>query len=51
MQEEEREKATENVFKEIMAENFSTLKTETYPDRESMEGPKQGKPKQTYTKT
>ena len=38
-------------LKKIMAENFSSLKKKTYPDTSSTEGPKQDKPKQTYTKT
>ena len=41
----------ENIFEEIMAENFPNLKKETYPDIGSTEGPKQVEPKQTYTKT
>ena len=45
------ERGTENVFQEIMAENFPNLKKETYPDTGSTEGPKQVEPKQTYTKT
>ena len=48
---EEREKGTENVFEEIMAENFPNLNKETHPDRGSIEGPEQDKPKHTYTKT
>ena len=44
----EREGLTENVFEEIMAENFPNLKKETSPD---IEGPKQVEPKQTYPKT
>ena len=47
---EERETGIENVFEEIMAENFLNLKKKTYPDTGSTEGPKQDKPKQTYTK-
>ena len=35
----------ENVFEEIMAENFPNIKKETYPGIGNTEGPKQGKPK------
>ena len=41
----------ENIFEEIMAENFPNLKKETCPNTGSTEGPKQNIPKQTYTKT
>ena len=47
---EEREKGIENVFEEIIAENFPNLKKE-HPDTGSTEGPTQVEPKQTYTKT
>ena len=43
---EEREKGFENVFEEIVAENFPNLKKEI----EAQRAP-EGKPKQTYTKT
>ena len=38
-------KGNENVFEEIMAENFPNLGKETYPGTGSTEGPKQDKPK------
>ena len=49
----EREKGIENVFEEIMAENFQNLKkgTDIQIQKASTEGPKQDKPKQTCTKT
>ena len=48
---EEREKGIKNVFEKIMSEKFPNLKKETHPGTGSTEGPKQYKPKQTYTKT
>lgn len=48
---EKRERRIENLFQEIMAENFQNLKKSRYPNTESTEGPKQDKHKQTYTKT
>ena len=42
---EEKEKGIENIFEEIMSENFPNLK-ETYQDTASTEGPKQVEPKQ-----
>ena len=44
-------KGIENVFEEIMVENFPNLKKDIYPVIESTEGPKQHEPKQTHTKT
>ena len=49
---EEREAGIENVFEEIMAENFPNLKKgNRYPGKGTTEGLKQDEPKQTYTKT
>ena len=48
---EEKEKGSENIFEEIMAENFPHLKKETYSDTGSTKDPKQVEPKETYTKT
>ena len=48
---EKREKGIENVFNEIMAENFPNLKKETDMYTGSTEGPKQDEPEQTHTKT
>ena len=44
----EKEKGPENIFEEIVAENFPNLK-ET--DTGSTEGPKEAEPKQAHTKT
>ena len=49
-EEGERGKGIENVFEEIMAENFPNLKKETYPVTGSTEGPEQDEPKQIHTK-
>ena len=46
---EEKEKGIENIFEEIMSENFPNLK-ETYQDTASTEGPKQVEPKQAHTR-
>ena len=48
---EDREKRVENVFDEVMAENFPNLKKVTYPGTGNTQGPKQDEPKQTHTKT
>ena len=42
---EEREKEIENVFEEIMAENFPHLKKETDIQEQEAEDPKQYEPK------
>ena len=41
----------ENVFEEIMAKNFLSLKEKTYPVTESTEGPKQRESKHSHTNT
>jgi len=48
---EEKEKEIENIFEEIMAENFPKCKGNRYPDRGATEGPKQVEHKQAHTKT
>ena len=48
---QEREKGIEKVFDGTMAENFPNLKKETDTHVQEAQSPKQGKPKQTYTKT
>ena len=48
---EEREKGIENVFEEIMAENYKPKEGNRYPDTESTEVPGQDEPKETNTKT
>ena len=48
---EEREKGIENVFEEIMAENYKPKEGNRYPDTEITEVPGQDEPKETYTKT
>ena len=48
---EEREKGIENVFEEIMAENYKPKEGNRYPDTESTEGPKQDEHNQIYTNT
>ena len=47
---EEREKGIENIFVEIMAENFSKLKKETAIQLQETKDPKQDELKQVYTK-
>ena len=47
---EEKERGIENIFEEIVSEDFSNLE-ETYQDTGSTEGPKQVEPKQAHTKT
>ena len=48
---EEREKEVENVFDEIMAENFPNLKKETNVQVQEAQGvPDQDEPTQTHTK-
>ena len=49
--EEEKQKGIENIFEEIMAENFPKCKGNRYPDRGATEGPKQVEHKQAHTKT
>ena len=48
---EEKAKRVENIFEEIMAKTFPDLKENRYQNTGSKEGPKQGEPKQTHTKT
>ena len=48
---QEREKGIEKVFEGTMAENFPNLKKETDTHIQEAQSPKQGKPKQIYTKT
>ena len=48
---EEREKGTENLFEEIMAENFPNLVQETDIQVQETQSPKQDEPKETHTKT
>ena len=49
---EEKEKKTENIFEEIMTENFPNLKKgNRYQDTGSTEGPLQAKPKESHSKT
>ena len=48
---EEREKGTENLFEEIMAENFPNLAQETDIQVQETQSPKQDEPKETHTKT
>ena len=47
---EEKQKGIENIFEEIVVENFSNVK-ETDIKIRSTETPKQVEPKQTHTKT
>ena len=49
--EEEKKKGRENVFEEIMAENFLNLAKERDIPVQEAESPKQVKPKETHTKT
>ena len=48
---EDREKGTENLFKEIMAENFPSLVKETDIQVQETESPKQDESKEAHTKT
>ena len=47
---EEKEKEIENIFEEIMAENFSNLKDTDIKINRKHRGPKQVEPKQAHTK-
>ena len=47
----EKEQAIENIFEEIMAENFPNLKDTDIKNTGSTEGPKQVEPKQAHTKS
>ena len=48
--EEEREKGTENLFEEIIAENFLNLGKETYLNLGGTESPQKNQPKVVHTK-
>ena len=48
---EEREKGTENLFEEIIAENFPNLGKETDIQVQEAQSPKQEQPKEDHTKT
>ena len=47
----EEEKGIENIFEEIMAENFPNLKETRYQDTGNTEGPKWVEPQKAHTKT
>ena len=46
-----KEKGDQNVFEEVIAENFPNLKKETYPSTGLTEGPKQNESKHSHTNT
>ena len=48
---EEREKGIENLFEEIMTENFTNLKKIKDTQVQESQSPKQDEPKEAHTKT